>query len=193
MSITYFVDNVLGVDSNVGYDIDAPLRTVARALALCRSGYNDIIFILESGTTTSITESVVLSKDSVTLLGESTRISFTQPISVTANSVTVQSVRVEGVTGYGIDIDAVNNTHIGDRVILSGNTLGNIRDLGTGTYIAGSLDEIALIEQQLHDLWLLQGLDENNPMTVTPTSRTVAAITQVISGDGETTSTVTRT
>lgn len=45
----------------------------------------------------------------------------------------------------------------------------------------------------LIEIHRLMGLDASNPMTVTPTSREAGAITQVISGDGETTSTVTRT
>ena len=44
----------------------------------------------------------------------------------------------------------------------------------------------------LDELWKLQGLDSSNPMTVTPTSRSVDVISQTIGGDGETTSTVTR-
>ena len=44
----------------------------------------------------------------------------------------------------------------------------------------------------LTELWRLQGLDISNPMTVTPTSRTVGSISQTISGDGKTITTVTR-
>lgn len=44
----------------------------------------------------------------------------------------------------------------------------------------------------LDELHKLQGLDASNPMTVTPTSRVAGTISQTISGDGETTSTVTR-
>ena len=45
---------------------------------------------------------------------------------------------------------------------------------------------------QLDELHKLQGLDASNPMTVTPTSREAGSISQTISGDGSTTSTVTR-
>jgi hypothetical protein len=45
---------------------------------------------------------------------------------------------------------------------------------------------------RLSEMWALDGLDIANPMTVTPTSREAGAVVQVISGDGETTSTVTR-
>lgn len=49
------------------------------------------------------------------------------------------------------------------------------------------------IALKVADLWALDGLDISNPMTVTPTSRTTGTIAQTISGDGTTTSTVTRT
>lgn len=45
---------------------------------------------------------------------------------------------------------------------------------------------------KVDELHKLHGLDSSNPMTVTPTSRVVGSISQAITGDGETTSTVTR-
>ena len=47
-------------------------------------------------------------------------------------------------------------------------------------------------QAQLAEIWRILGLDAANPMTVTPTQRTAGAIDQTISGDGETTTTVTR-
>lgn len=44
----------------------------------------------------------------------------------------------------------------------------------------------------LDELHRLQGLKVGEPMTVTPTSRTAGTISQTITGDGETTTTVTR-
>lgn len=52
------------------------------------------------------------------------------------------------------------------------------------------LDQISVLVDELHKL---QGLSSGNPMTVTETSRTVADINLTISGDGVTTTTVTRT
>lgn len=52
---------------------------------------------------------------------------------------------------------------------------------------------IASQAAQLENLFRLAGLDIDNPMTVTETSRVAGDIDLVISGDGETTSTVTRT
>ncbi|MDY6857292.1 MAG: hypothetical protein SWO11_21835 [Thermodesulfobacteriota bacterium] len=48
-------------------------------------------------------------------------------------------------------------------------------------------------KDKVDDLYKLQGLDVSNPMTVTPTSRVAGSVSQTISGDGATTSTVTRT
>ncbi len=56
-----------------------------------------------------------------------------------------------------------------------------------------TLNKINTIEPRVGELWKLDGLDLTNPMTVTPTSRTAGSIVQTISGDGETTTTVTRT
>lgn len=49
------------------------------------------------------------------------------------------------------------------------------------------------IQQLIDELHKINGLDIANPMTVTPTSRTAGDISQTISGDGQNTSTVTRT
>lgn len=55
---------------------------------------------------------------------------------------------------------------------------------------SGGLDP-ALVAK-IEELWQLAGLDSSNPMTVTPTSRTVDAVNLLITGDGTTTTTVTR-
>ena len=44
----------------------------------------------------------------------------------------------------------------------------------------------------LNELWAIQGLDVNNPMTVTRNDRTSGSLNLSITGDGTTTSTVTR-
>lgn len=51
-----------------------------------------------------------------------------------------------------------------------------------------------LQQAQVRDVWRMHGLEAGNPMTVTPTSRQTqdGSIDQVISGDGENSSTVTR-
>lgn len=47
-------------------------------------------------------------------------------------------------------------------------------------------------DTKIDELHKLEGLDSSNPVTTTPTSRDAGSISQVISGDGITTSTVTR-
>lgn len=47
-------------------------------------------------------------------------------------------------------------------------------------------------DTRLKELYELQGLQSGSPMTVTPTSRSAAAVSQTISGDATTTTTVTR-
>jgi len=78
-------------------------------------------------------------------------------------------------TGGGTPFYAVEDYFVDGKV----NSIYDICDTEIGEY--------------LHDLWLIQGLDTENPMTVTPSSRVAGTIRQTISGDGETTSTITRT
>jgi hypothetical protein len=62
-----------------------------------------------------------------------------------------------------------------------------------GSYLSteagGILSQIQTLVDELHKI---QGLDAANPMTVTPTSRVSGSIDLDITGDGETTTTVTR-
>jgi hypothetical protein len=64
--------------------------------------------------------------------------------------------------------------------------------LGSGTYGNVTLINETTFGLMLQELWKLQGLDSDAPMTVTPTSRIAGLISQIISGDGTTTTTVTR-
>ena len=50
----------------------------------------------------------------------------------------------------------------------------------------------ALQEAQLAELWQMRGLDANNPVTVTTAGEDSGSIGLDITGDGETTSTLTR-
>lgn len=62
-----------------------------------------------------------------------------------------------------------------------------------GSYASGEAGAIlAQIQELVDELHKIQGLSSGNPMTVTPTSREAATITLQISGDGETSTTVTR-
>ena len=69
----------------------------------------------------------------------------------------------------------------------------NGNQLNSGTYNGNLilLNE-ANFGEHTHDIWQIMGLDKTNPMTVTPSNRSAGDISQTISGDGQTTSTVTR-
>ena len=65
--------------------------------------------------------------------------------------------------------------------------------LPSGTYGGLTLVNETAYGLMLTEIWQTLGLDPDNPMTVTPTSRVAGSVSQTISGDGETTTTVTRT
>lgn len=104
------------------------------------------------------------------------------------------SIGVAGVT-QGIHSVGVSS---GGRIVLdSSNTGGEIYVRGMPYEIinntgSGCLVVIETDSQKVDELHALQGLDIDNPMTVTTSSRSVGDIDLVISGDGTTTSTVTR-
>lgn len=86
-----------------------------------------------------------------------------------------------GIAQTQIDIAALNDVSASDVV----------------TAMQASADDfkadVSTIGTQVDEMHKIHGLDSGNPMTVTTTSRSAGTITQTISGDGETTSTVTRT
>lgn len=94
------------------------------------------------------------------------------------------SVRLVGSNNNIFDVEAgilVQNT----VQVIPGNAAGLIiKSVGSGLSVGE--------QAKLDELWKLQGLDISNPMTVTPTNRDAGSVGQVISGDGETTTTVTR-
>jgi len=103
------------------------------------------------------------------------------------------SVSIDLVAGQVvIDLTTCNN---GD-VVVRGN--GKVIDTSGNTLMSGTYNTNLVIRnesnfgKQIQELWQLQGLDPNSPITVTPTSRTAGDIDQTITGDGVTTTTVTR-
>jgi len=74
------------------------------------------------------------------------------------------------------------------QITISG--IGTIVDNAT-SYTSLNIDSL-LSGDKLDDLYKLQGLDIDNPMTVTPSSRNAGSISQIISGDGTSSTTVTR-
>lgn len=101
-------------------------------------------------------------------------------------------LQINGMTGG----DAAIGVFGGKLVIDSTCTGGTIRvrgepfevdDNSTGTTVVYEFDSY-----KINEIWQLQGLDASSPMTVTTTSRAAGSISQEISGDGSTTSTVSR-
>lgn len=120
------------------------------------------------------------------------------------SGLTLKAKIWSGNTQIGADINLVENTNRTGHYY--GNAPGAIAD---GIYIviietaAGAVqgsNEVQFIDNvmqsgnltKLDELHKIHGLRAAAPMTVTPTGRVAGAISQVISGDGITTSTVTR-
>ena len=88
-------------------------------------------------------------------------------------------------------------TVTGGTIVARGN--GKVIDAATGEHMpSGVYGGLTLVNETLHgvqlqELWALQGLDKQNPLTVTPTSRDADGITQTIVGDPATSVVVTRT
>lgn len=107
---------------------------------------------------------------------------------------------VEIINGYTITFEdaqyrvrlAGANNNISDVTNVNQVSLIVQNSAGLITVSSGS-GLSAAQDTRLTELHRLQGLESGSPMTVTPTSRSVTGVTQTISGDGETTTTVTRT
>ena len=109
------------------------------------------------------------------------------------NKTGADAISIDLVSGQvRIDLTTVTN----GPIVVRGT--GKVVDDATGDWLpSGTYGSMVLTNETVHgqmlqDLWKLMGLDASNPMTVTPTSRIAGDISQVISGDGVTTSTVTR-
>jgi hypothetical protein len=130
---------------------------------------------------------------------------------VTLGGVTFARL-IEIINNYTITFEdgqyAVNlvgaNSNVGDRVnvnqvsVRSANSAGLVEiATGSGPSAETIADEVRtnLSPELLRiiELALLHGLDPASPLNVTPTSRTAGSVSQVISGNPETSTTVTRT
>jgi len=118
---------------------------------------------------------------------------------VTLGGVTLART-FEIINGYTITFEdgqyAVNltgaNSNIPDVTNVNQVSVRSFNSAGLISVTSGS----GLSAEQatmLEELYKLQGLSAGDPMTVTTTSRTAGDISQTISGDGVTTTTVTRT
>lgn len=100
--------------------------------------------------------------------------------------------------GAEVSLDS-NNCTAGDIVARGVGRLidenGDTIPYGIQTWNGISIKNLLVTEESvdlIKELHQLQGLDDTSPLTVTPTARTVGAISQTISGDGENVTVVTR-
>jgi len=104
----------------------------------------------------------------------------------------IELINKTGTDDCSVDIDS------GHFKVASSCTAGDIAIRGVAKLTDNSsvgcnvLAEDLLVPLRLTELYRLQGLESGSPMTVTPTSRTATGLSLVISGDGITSSTVTR-
>jgi len=96
-----------------------------------------------------------------------------------------------------LEADAVNSTSLGASAVTEIQTgLSTLDAVGVRDAVglaSPNLDtQIADVQTLADELHKIQGLDAANPMTVTPTTRVAGDIELDITGDGETTTTVTR-
>lgn len=116
------------------------------------------------------------------------------------NNLSAAQVNAEVDTALA-DYDGPTNAEMVARTLAAADyaTATAVSDLPTNaelaTALAGFATQASLdaVAAQVEEVWQIHGLDIANPMTVTPTSRDAGTIAQTISGDGTTTSTVTRT
>lgn len=107
------------------------------------------------------------------------------------NNIIGNGVKIYNADGYGIRIDSPGTrNHIDGDVSLYDNTLGNLLDNGTLT--DNEWGRNAEMSTQVPEIHRILGLDASNPMTVTPSNRSAGTVVQLITGDGENTTTVTR-
>ena len=110
------------------------------------------------------------------------------------NKTGTEEVSVDFESGQlKIDQATVTNGKIvarGDAKVIDHDTSDH---LPSGTYGSLTLLNETVNGRQLQELWMLQGLDPDNPLTATPTSREAGDLTQTITGDPATSVTVTTT
>ena len=96
-------------------------------------------------------------------------------------------VNLKGSNNNLVDVLIAN----GVSVVPSNSAGLQIVSVGSGLD-AGQDAKLTAIETLIDEIHKIQGLDGSNPMTVTPTSKSAGDIDLAITGDGETTATVTR-
>jgi hypothetical protein len=114
------------------------------------------------------------------------------PLIITHWSGVLELTNKTGST-YDASIDVESGRVIVASTVIDGSIVvrgvGKLTDNSTGT--ATVISEL-LDSAKLNEVHQIHGLDSANPMTVTTTARIAGQIAQTITGDGQTTSTVTR-
>jgi len=122
-------------------------------------------------------------------------LSILAPYTVTFENGTYQVKLVGGMNNNLLDVLNPNNVSV-----IPANSAG-LQTVDTGGGSAPTASENAAAVRtnlspellRIIELALLHGLDPASPLVVTPTSRTAGSVTQSLTGDGSTSTTVTRT
>lgn len=93
-----------------------------------------------------------------------------------------------GYGWYSINLDSSNTDTLGDLVIHLTATGADPSDI-LMSVVEYTTDDVALMVNELHTI---QGLKSSSPSTTTPTTWVAGGISISISGDGETSTTMTR-
>jgi len=191
-------DALTATDISSASSVDAPALTQAHALiAVNLSSVSNVSApVIGVEATDDLTANDLESASSVDAPA------LTQAHSLTAADVVAQSaISAPALSGPGVDGLAANDiaalTEVDAPALGQTHTLTAL-DIASLTALDAPtlLDLGTITNAQLYTLLIeihkIMGLDANNPMTVTPNSRTAGDISQTISGDGTTSTTVTR-
>jgi hypothetical protein len=97
---------------------------------------------------------------------------------------------------YGGRIVRATNANTELQINAQNHAAANVHQFQTGVIVSGAFDAsviTAFAVPELQEIHAIHGLKSGSALTVTPASRAAGAITQSITGDGTTTTTVTRT
>lgn len=97
---------------------------------------------------------------------------------------------------YGGRIVRATNANTELQINAQNHAAANVHQFQTGVIVSGAFDAsviTAFAVPELQEIHAIHGLKSGSPLTVTPSSRSAGAISQSITGDGTTTTTVTRT
>jgi hypothetical protein len=97
---------------------------------------------------------------------------------------------------YGGRVVRATNANNELQINAQNHAAANVHQFQTGVIVSGAFDASVLTAfavPELQEIHLIHGLKSGSALTVTPSSRAAGAVSQNITGDGTTTTTVTRT